>query len=189
MDSRELYHIGVKRRSGRYPWGSGERPYQSGGGPSGGKRPGLPRIIVNRKKKTVKEPESEKKESSSSTQKKKSVKDMSDDELRKAINRLDLEKQYLSKLEEVSRANQTKVADVPQKKKSAGRRFASHMLNRVVIPVADEILRNELKNAINGTLHSKKKSSPTVSKPPSSSSSSENHSPIGLPSSRKKKKK
>lgn len=24
----ELYHYGVKRRSGRYPWGSGERPYQ-----------------------------------------------------------------------------------------------------------------------------------------------------------------
>ena len=24
----ELYHYGVKRRSGRYPWGSGEQPYQ-----------------------------------------------------------------------------------------------------------------------------------------------------------------
>lgn len=24
----ELYHYGVKRRSGRYPYGSGERPYQ-----------------------------------------------------------------------------------------------------------------------------------------------------------------
>lgn len=27
--SSELYHFGIKRRSGRYPWGSGERPYQS----------------------------------------------------------------------------------------------------------------------------------------------------------------
>lgn len=27
----ELVHIGVPRRSGRYPWGSGEDPYQSGG--------------------------------------------------------------------------------------------------------------------------------------------------------------
>lgn len=26
----ELMHIGVKRRSGRYPWGSGEEPYQRG---------------------------------------------------------------------------------------------------------------------------------------------------------------
>lgn len=25
----ELYHYGIKRRSGRYPWGSGDRPYQS----------------------------------------------------------------------------------------------------------------------------------------------------------------
>lgn len=24
----ELFHYGIKRRSGRYPWGSGERPYQ-----------------------------------------------------------------------------------------------------------------------------------------------------------------
>ncbi len=24
----ELYHYGIKRRSGRYPWGSGERPFQ-----------------------------------------------------------------------------------------------------------------------------------------------------------------
>lgn len=28
MDN-ELYHFGIKRRSGRYPWGSGSRPYQS----------------------------------------------------------------------------------------------------------------------------------------------------------------
>lgn len=27
----ELYHYGVKRRSGRYPWGSGENPYQHSG--------------------------------------------------------------------------------------------------------------------------------------------------------------
>lgn len=26
--SNELYHYGVKRKSGRYPWGSGARPYQ-----------------------------------------------------------------------------------------------------------------------------------------------------------------
>lgn len=29
----ELYHFGIPRRSGRYPWGSGNRPFQSGGGP------------------------------------------------------------------------------------------------------------------------------------------------------------
>lgn len=25
----DIYHYGIKRKSGRYPWGSGERPYQS----------------------------------------------------------------------------------------------------------------------------------------------------------------
>ena len=33
----ELYHFGVKHRSGRYKWGSGERPYQSEGGVHTGK--------------------------------------------------------------------------------------------------------------------------------------------------------
>ena len=28
-----LAHYGTPRHSGRYPWGSGDRPYQSGGGP------------------------------------------------------------------------------------------------------------------------------------------------------------
>lgn len=28
----DIVHFGIKRRSGRYPWGSGERPYQSEGG-------------------------------------------------------------------------------------------------------------------------------------------------------------
>ena len=28
MNKYELYHVGMPRRSGRYPWGSGDRPYQ-----------------------------------------------------------------------------------------------------------------------------------------------------------------
>ena len=27
-NSEEIAHYGVKRRSGRYPWGSGKEPYQ-----------------------------------------------------------------------------------------------------------------------------------------------------------------
>lgn len=30
--NEELYHFGIPRRSGRYPWGSGDRPFQSSGG-------------------------------------------------------------------------------------------------------------------------------------------------------------
>lgn len=32
MEPKYLMHYGIKRRSGRYPWGSGEDPYQSAGG-------------------------------------------------------------------------------------------------------------------------------------------------------------
>ena len=31
-NQNELYHYGVPKRSGRYPWGSGKRPYQGDGG-------------------------------------------------------------------------------------------------------------------------------------------------------------
>ena len=30
-ESTDLRHYGIKRRSGRYPWGSGENPYQHSG--------------------------------------------------------------------------------------------------------------------------------------------------------------
>lgn len=33
MEPNYLIHYGMPRRSGRYKWGSGNRPYQSGGGP------------------------------------------------------------------------------------------------------------------------------------------------------------
>lgn len=33
VQTESLSHVGVLRRSGRYPWGSGKRPFQSGGGP------------------------------------------------------------------------------------------------------------------------------------------------------------
>lgn len=29
LTPNEIYHYGIPRRSGRYPWGSGDRPYQS----------------------------------------------------------------------------------------------------------------------------------------------------------------
>lgn len=35
IDYREIYHYGIKKRSGRYPYGSGDRPYQSSGGLKG----------------------------------------------------------------------------------------------------------------------------------------------------------
>lgn len=45
----DILHYGMPRRSGRYPWGSGDRPYQSGGGPM--KKPSLLERLRDRKKK------------------------------------------------------------------------------------------------------------------------------------------
>lgn len=38
IQTESLCHIGILRRSGRYPWGSGKRPFQSGGGPGVSKK-------------------------------------------------------------------------------------------------------------------------------------------------------
>ena len=63
--TNHLAHFGIKRKSGRYPWGSGKRPYQGASASNGTTRSGF-------------------------------VKDFSDDELKEAINRLKMEKEYLS---------------------------------------------------------------------------------------------
>lgn len=51
MTSYELYHYGIKRRSGRYPYGSGEDPYQ---GESKAKRRSLLGLLPSRKKEELK---------------------------------------------------------------------------------------------------------------------------------------
>lgn len=45
----DIVHFGIKRRSGRYPWGSGERPYQSEGGGSSGSSDGIGSAIRKRR--------------------------------------------------------------------------------------------------------------------------------------------
>lgn len=55
MDNETLYHYGMPKRSGRYPYGSGKRPFQSGGGVSG--------FLKNRKQKKQEKEIEEKKRS------------------------------------------------------------------------------------------------------------------------------
>lgn len=69
--TNHLAHFGVKRKSGRYPWGSGERPYQ-GDAQGGG----------------------------SYSKKSKSMKEFSNEELKSSIERLKLEKEYRSLADE-----------------------------------------------------------------------------------------
>ena len=77
-----LEHIGVKRRSGRYPFGSGDRPYQ-----------GVSKGLARKLKKQAKRGKLE----DPSKPKPKSISEMTDDEIKAKIERLRLE-QTLSQL-------------------------------------------------------------------------------------------
>lgn len=111
-NNEELYHIGVKHRSGRYPWGSGKEPYQSN--PAMAKKAAAkkkPQTFWEKRRKAqaakqrekakaakakVEEEAKAKEAAKPATQK---AKEMSDEELMRAINRLRLEQTYLSMLE------------------------------------------------------------------------------------------
>ncbi len=77
-----LEHIGVKRRSGRFPFGSGDRPYQ-----------GVSKGLARKLKKQAKRGKLE----DPNKQKPKSISEMTDDEIKAKIERLRLE-QTLSQL-------------------------------------------------------------------------------------------
>ena len=98
VGSEELYHYGIPRKSGRYPYGSGKEPYQS--------NPQKRRLNKDESapKATSKRPESiwakrRKAQASEfvkkiSNKKKEDVRNVSDEELRRRIARINLEKQY-----------------------------------------------------------------------------------------------
>lgn len=76
---------------------------------------------------------------STGSSKKKSVSEMSDEELRNAVNRLQLEQRY---------------RDLNPKHVSAGQKFVNKVLKEVVIPAATEVSRNALKEAMSNALKS-----------------------------------
>lgn len=99
MGTEELYHYGIPRKSGRYPYGSGKEPYQN--------NPEKRRLNKDESapKATSKRPESiwakrrkaqasESAKKISNKKKKEDVRKVSDEELRRRIARINLEKQY-----------------------------------------------------------------------------------------------
>lgn len=99
IGAEELYHYGIPRKSGRYPYGSGKEPYQS--------NPQKRRLNKDESapKATSKRPESiwakrrkaqasESAKKTSNKKKKEDVREVSDEELRRRIARINLEKQY-----------------------------------------------------------------------------------------------
>lgn len=90
---------------------------------------------------------SDEKTSSTSTKKAESAKrkkmsEMSDEELRRVVNRLQLEQQY---------------RNLNPEKVSIGKKFASKITKDVVIPVATEVAKNEFRKVLTASLDGRTK--------------------------------
>lgn len=75
----------------------------------------------------------------SSSPARKKVSEMSDDELNRAVRRLQLEQQY---------------RNLNPEKVSAGKKFADKVVKDVVVPAVTEVARNTLKNALTSAVES-----------------------------------
>lgn len=109
MGADELYHYGIPRKSGRYPYGSGKEPYQDNPKKRRlNKDESAPKATSKRpesiwakhrraqaEKKAVKDREAKK---TAAEKPRSKAKSMSDDELKRAIARMNLEQEYLNKL-------------------------------------------------------------------------------------------
>ena len=122
MIQNELYHYGVKGMK----WGVRKTPVRS---PSKSKKSksGLFNLKL-RKSKT--KAASSKKSTSEST---KSISEMTDDELRRAINRMQMEKQY---------------KDLSPKQISKGKAFTKRVMNNIVIPAAEDVAKQLVKSGM-----------------------------------------
>ena len=111
-------------------WGVRRTPAQLGR-----KKMSSSRFLLGKKKSKTKAKAKTKSESSKeeTAPKKKSVKEMSDDELNAAINRMRLEQTYVS---------------LSPQKVSMGKKIAKTILNDVVVPAATDVGRQMVKTAL-----------------------------------------
>lgn len=141
----ELYHYGIKRRSGRYKYGSGKNPYQSE--PSKRKTYGelgtidklklkhKQKVAAKKKAKASKEAETAAKkveEEKASNMKKpeaERVKTMTDEEVVNAINRLRLEQTYLSLVQQTSNQNKPQQSQ-PQTQVKKGKSWLDEVIDK-----------------------------------------------------------
>ena len=130
MDNNELMHYGVPGMK----WGVRRTPAQLGRKKTSssrfllGKKRSKPKAKAETKAKTKSEAPKEE-----TAPKKKSVKEMSDEELNAAINRMRLEQTYVS---------------LSPQKVSTGKKIAKTILNDVVVPAATDVGRQMVKTAL-----------------------------------------
>lgn len=130
----ELYHYGIPRKSGRYPYGSGKEPYQDNPKKRRlNKDESAPKAISRRpesiwakhrrlqaekrdaeireaKRKAAVRAEEERKKEEAAKPPSQKAKEMSDEELVRAINRLRLEQTYMSMLNPSNQQSQQQQA-------------------------------------------------------------------------------
>lgn len=132
MNDNYLEHYGIPRRSGRYPWGSGSRPFQgdsaaaksSGSTKSSGKS-GKTGLFKKGKTKTKSSEED--------------LSEISSEELQKKINRIQLEKQYrdlTTKPKTVSKGRQILNSILESSSKNIGTQLTTYLMGNMVNSVA-----------------------------------------------------
>lgn len=132
-----ICHYGIKRRSGRYPWGSGDDPYQSISRGS---------LSDHRKKMLIKKAKKKQQEAKKTPEEpsKKTISEMSEDEIRQAISRLQLEKQYADLVKSMEPKDNS---SAPTRQESKGKKFISEVMYNSGKQAATYVLTESFKYA------------------------------------------
>ena len=132
MNDNYLEHYGIPRRSGRYPWGSGSRPFQ---GDSAAAKSSEKTKTSGKSRKTG----LFKKEKTKTRSSEEDLSEISSEELQKKINRIQLEKQYrdlTTKPKTVSKGRQILNSILESSSKNIGTQLATYLMGNMVNSVA-----------------------------------------------------
>lgn len=132
MNDNYLEHYGIPRRSGRYPWGSGSRPFQ--GDSPAAKSSGKTKTSGKSGKTGL-----FKKEKTKTRSSEEDLSEISSEELQKKINRIQLEKQYrdlTTKPKTVSKGRQVLNSILESSSKNIGTQLATYLMGNMVNSVA-----------------------------------------------------
>lgn len=132
MNNNYLEHYGIPRRSGRYPWGSGSRPFQ--GDSAAAKSSGSTKSSGKSRKTGLFKRDKSKTKSSEED-----LSEISSEELQKKINRIQLEKQYrdlTTKPKTVSKGRQILNSILESSSKNIGTQLATYLMGNMVNSVA-----------------------------------------------------
>ena len=132
MNDNYLEHYGIPRRSGRYPWGSGSRPFQ--GDSSAGKSSGKTKTSGKNGKTGLFKKGRTQTESSEEDLSK-----ISSEDLQKRIDRIQLEQKYrelTSKPKTISKGRQVLTSILETSSKNVGTQLATYLMGNMVNSVA-----------------------------------------------------